>query len=113
MCAIYIERLSLASGLEFIADKSGVPENAVSVIGVGAEAFMPLGELIDIDKEIARLSAEGERLEKEIKRAEGKLSNPGFTGKAPEHVVQEERDKLNNYRDMLAAVTQRKSELQK
>jgi len=113
MCAIYIERLGLASSLEFIDDKSGVPANAVSVIGVGAEAFMPLGELIDIDKEIARISAEAERLEKEIKRAEGKLSNPGFTGKAPEHVVQEERDKLNNYRDMLAAVTQRKSELQK
>ncbi len=113
MCAIYIERLSIASGLEFINDKSGVPGNAVSVIGVGAEAFMPLGELIDIDKETARLNAEAERLEKEIKRAEGKLSNPGFTGKAPEHVVQEERDKLSNYRDMLSAVTQRKFELLK
>ena len=113
MCAIYIERLGFASSLEFIADKAGVPANAVSVIGVGAEAFMPLGELIDIDKEIARLSAEAERLEREIKRAEGKLSNPGFTAKAPAAVVQEERDKLSNYHDMLAAVTQRKSELQK
>lgn len=113
MCAIYIERLGLASSLEFIADKSDVPANAVSVIGVGAEAFMPLGELIDIDKEIARLSAEAERLEREIKRAEGKLNNPGFMGKAPEAVVQEERDKVSNYRDMLTAVAQRKSELQK
>ncbi len=113
MCAKYIERLGFASGIEFIADKSGVPDNAVSVIGVGAEAFMPLGELIDIEKEIARLSAEEARLQNEIKRAEGKLNNPGFTDKAPAAVVQEEREKLNNYRDMLAAVTHRKSELSK
>ncbi len=113
MCAIYIERLAYASGIEFISDKSGVPENAVSVIGVGAEAFMPLGELIDIAKEIERLSKEAARIENEIKRAEGKLNNPGFTSKAPESVIQEEREKLNTYRDMLAAVVQRKSELQK
>jgi valyl-tRNA synthetase len=113
MCAIYIERLGFASSIEFITDKSGVPENAVSVIGVGAEAFIPLGELIDLDKEIARLSAEEARLENEIKRAEAKLNNPGFTGKAPAAVIEEEREKLGNYRDMLAAVAQRKSELKK
>ena len=111
MCARYIERLAGASGITFIDDKSAVPGNAVSVIGVGAEAFMPLGELIDIGKELARLEAEIQRLEGEIRRAEGKLSNPGFTEKAPEKVVQEEHSKLKTYQDMLAAAKQRHSAL--
>jgi valyl-tRNA synthetase len=71
----------MASSVEFIDDKSSVPENAVSVIGVGAEAFMALGDLIDIEKELARLDAEAARLENEIKRAEGKLNNPGLSAK--------------------------------
>ena len=111
MCAKYIERLASASGITFLDDKAAVPDNAVSVIGVGAEAFMPLGELIDIGKELGRLEAEIQRLEGEIRRAGSKLSNPGFTRKAPERVVQEERDKLATFKDMLAATQQRHSEL--
>lgn len=111
MCAKYIERLAYASELAFISDKEGIPQNAVSVIGSGAEAFMPLGELIDIGKELKRLDTEAQRLEAEIRRAEGKLRNPGFTQKAPDHVVEEERVKLANFKDMLGAVRQRQSEL--
>ena len=113
ICAASIERLGVASHVEFISDKSSVPENAVSVIGAGAEAFMALGDLIDIEKELARLDAEAARLENEIRRAEGKLSNPGFVGKAPEKVIQDERDKVATYTDMLAAVRQRRAELSK
>jgi len=113
MCAKYIERLGMASSVEFIEDKSAMAENAVSVIGVGAEAFMALGDLIDIEKELARLDAEAARLENEIRRAEGKLNNPGFIAKAPEKVVQDERDKLATYTEMLAAVRQRRAELSK
>lgn len=111
ICAKYIERLALASGIEFISDKSEVPENAVSVIGFGAEAFMALGELIDVEKEQRRLKAEEQRLNDEIARAEGKLNNKGFTDKAPQSVVQAEREKLETYRGMLSAVLQRQSEL--
>ena len=113
MCAKYIERLGMASSVEFIEDKSAVPEKAVSVIGVGAEAFMALGDLIDIEKELARLDAEVARLENEVKRVEGKLNNPGFIAKAPEKVVQDERDKLAKYTEMLDAVRRRRAELSK
>jgi len=112
MCAQYIERLASVSEIVWISDKSEVLANAVSVIGTGAEAFMPLGDLIDIEKEIARLMAEEKRLQGEIARAEGKLNNPGFTGKAPAEVVQQERDKLTNHREQLAAAQQRRTQLQ-
>ncbi len=111
ICAKYIERLGMASRVEFIDDKASVQEKVVSVIGAGAEAFMALGELIDIDKELTRLDNEAARLENEIRRAESKLSNPGFVSKAPENVVQEERDKVSTYSDMLASVRQRKAEI--
>ena len=111
MCAQYIERLASASEIVWISDKTSAPANAVSVIGTGAEAFMPLGDIIDIDKEIARLAAEEKRLQGEIARAEGKLGNPGFTGKAPAAVVQQERDKLEKYREQLKAAQQRRAQL--
>ena len=113
LCAAYIERLAYASGLHFIEDKGGIPENAVSVVGAGAEAFMPLGELIDIDKEIARLSAEAKKLEDEIARAESKLSNSKFISNAPESVVGQERSKLEKYKEMHTAVRQRQEELKR
>ena len=112
MCAAYIERLAYASEVVFIDNKADVPENAVSVIGVGAEAFMALGDLIDIDKEIARLQDEADKLAVEIKRAEGKLANKSFVDKAPEKVVQAERDKLVQYQDKRDAVLTRMKELQ-
>ena len=112
MCAQYIERLASVSEIVWIPDKTTVPENAVSVIGTGAEAFLPLGDLIDIGKEIERLAAEEKRLQGEIARAEGKLNNSGFTGKAPAEVVQQEKGKLENYREMLAAAQQRRAQLQ-
>lgn len=112
MCDKYIMRLAFGSSTTFIDDKSDIPSNAVAVVGIGAEAFMPLGELIDISKEIERLAEEASKLENEIKRANGKLSNTSFTDKAPEKVVQMERDKLDQYKSKLAAVQQRSKELQ-
>ena len=62
------------------------------------------GDSMDKDKELARLNAEKKRLESEIKRAEGKLSNPGFVSKAPEKVIEEERAKVGKYGEMLEKV---------
>lgn len=111
MCAKYIERLAFGSGIQYINDKKDVPDNAVSVIGTGAEAYMSLGELIDIEKEIARLDGEAKKLEGEIKRAEGKLANKKFVDQAPEKVVQEEKEKLKKYQEKLETIIERAKEL--
>ena len=111
MCSVYIERLAYGSSVSFIDDKSGVPADAVAVVCIGAEAFMPLDELIDIDKEKARLAEEAKKLEVEINRAQGKLNNKSFTDKAPQNVVQAERDKLDEYKSKLDAVLRRSAEL--
>lgn len=65
---------------------------------------MPLDDLVDKEKELARLTKEKGRLLGEIKRVEGKLNNQGFIAKAPEKVVEEERQKGEKYREMLAKV---------
>ncbi|MBS7262790.1 MAG: valine--tRNA ligase [Eubacteriales bacterium] len=75
-------------------------DNAVSVVTPHAEISVPLAELVDLGAEKARLSAELTRLTGEIARAEAKLSNPGFTGKAPAAVVEAERAKLTRYTEM-------------
>ncbi|MBE7021796.1 MAG: valine--tRNA ligase [Ruminococcaceae bacterium] len=96
----------LASAQEaIIADGSFVPPaNAVSCVVDGAQIFMPLDDLVDKEKEMARLAKEKENLLAEIKRVEGKLSNPGFVNKAPAQVVEEERKKETKYREMLEKV---------
>ena len=63
--------------------------------------YLPLEELIDFDQELERLTKEEARLAKEIARAEGMLSNEKFVSKAPEAKVQEEREKLETYRQMM------------
>ena len=69
--------------------------------------YLPLEELIDFEQEIERLSKEEVRLEKEIARASGMLNNERFVSKAPEAKVQEERDKLETYKQMMEQVKER------
>ncbi|MBR2916463.1 MAG: hypothetical protein IKC07_02535, partial [Clostridia bacterium] len=73
-------------------------------IAEGAELYLPVDELVDKEKELDRLNKEKARLEGEIKRVEGKLSNKGFTDKAPAKVVEEERQKGEKYKEMLEKV---------
>ena len=103
---IFFEKLASASETVIKADKSGIDENAVTGVVEGAELFIPLDELVDKEKELARLNDEKKRLEAEIKRVEGKLNNPGFVAKAPEKVVNEEREKGEKYRQMLEKVVE-------
>ncbi|MBQ9624789.1 MAG: hypothetical protein IJR47_01650, partial [Clostridia bacterium] len=62
--------------------------------------YLPLFDLVDKEVELQRLDKEKHRLESEIKRGEGKLSNQGFIAKAPKELVEEERKKLQGYKDM-------------
>lgn len=80
-----------------IADEEGIVRLVFNEFSV----LMSLDELVDYEKERARLKDEIKRLEGEIKRASGKLSNKGFVEKAPEKVVNEEREKLAGYEDLL------------
>ena len=83
-----------------INDKNNLDEKVVSQVIDGFELFVPLGELVDFEKEIARLEKELETINGEIARASGKLSNNGFLEKAPKALVDSERAKLNKYIDM-------------
>ena len=79
--------------------------------GEANKVFIPFEELIDIEEERTKLQAEKERLEAEVDRSTKMLSNPGFVNKAPEAKVQEERDKMKKYQDMLADTISRLEQL--
>ena len=102
--AVFFEKLSSANEVIVQPDRTGISGNAVNIIVEGAEISLPLDELVDKAKEIERLQKEKKQLESEIKRVESKLGNPGFTKKAPEKVVEEERTKGIKYREMLDKV---------
>ena len=97
---------SLAGASEVIVseDKSGITEECVSVVIPHVNIYIPLGELVDIEKEKERLKKEEERLQSEIARAEGMLKNERFISKAPAAKIEEEKGKLEKYSRMLAQV---------
>lgn len=99
----------MSSANEFIIqkDKTGIADDAVSIVVPDATVYVPLEELIDFAQEIERLTKEDTRLGKEIARAEGMLNNEKFVSKAPKAKVQEEREKLEKYRQMKAQVCER------
>jgi valyl-tRNA synthetase len=109
----YFQKLASASEVEFLNRKEEAPEDAVSVVTRGAEMFMPLLDLVDLEKELERLNKEKEKLEKEIDRVEKKLSNEKFVSKAPQAVVDEEKVKGEKYKEMLKAVVERLENLSK
>jgi len=77
--------------------KENIPDGMVPAIATGVTIFIPLGELVDIKKEIERLEGERTRIESEIARVNGMLSNPNFCNKAPAQKVEAEREKLVGY----------------
>ncbi len=89
------------------ADKTGIGEDAVSVVIPGATLYLPLEDLVDLEKEKERLLKEEARLQKELARSKGMLSNEKFLAKAPEAKVAEEREKLAGYEQMMAQVKER------
>ncbi len=102
-----LERLASVSSLEVRPTRDGIPSTAVTAVFGGGELFVPLEDLIDIGKEIERLTLERDRLDKEIERVGGKLSNVEFASKAPAKVIDVEREKLLKYGEMREAVLER------
>ncbi|MEG1559554.1 MAG: valine--tRNA ligase [Clostridia bacterium] len=107
----YFMRLAGAGSVAIQSDKEGVPENAVSAVCAFSTAYVPLGELIDFEKETERIKKEIKKQYDEIARYEGKLNNPGFTGKAPENVIMAEKKKLMDAQSILKQLKERLLEL--
>lgn len=103
----YLTTLSFAEPVTLLSSGAEKPQNALTAVLKGAEVYLPLKGLIDVEKETARLKKELDNLEKEIERGEKKLGNKGFIDKAPAEVVQNEREKLDTYREKLTAVKER------
>ena len=103
----FFATLGYANEVAVQSDKTGIAEDAVSVLIHQAALYMPFADLVDIDKEIERLTKEEDKMNKEIKRAQGMLSNPKFVDKAPADKVQAEKDKLEKYTQMLAQIQER------
>ena len=92
-------------------DKTGIPDDAVSVVITNAVVYIPLEELVDMEKEKERLTKEKAKLEKELARSNGMLNNEKFLSKAPQAKVDEEKAKLEKYKQMMADVEARLAQL--
>lgn len=110
---VFFGTLGYASDVAVQEGKEGIADDAVSTVVPDAEIYMPFAELVDIEKEIERLKKEQKKLGGEIKRCEGMLNNERFLSKAPAQKVDEEKEKLSKYRQMLNKVEERLGQLVK
>ena len=83
-------------------NKTGIKEDAISILEDGIELYIPFEGLVDMEQERKRLEEEKKRLKSEVARCEKMLSNPGFMNKAPQNKIEEEQAKLKKYKEMLA-----------
>ena len=103
----FLEKLGFANKIEIQETTENIPENAVAIISKNMEVHIPFEELVDLEEEKKRLEGEKKRLESEVQRGEKMLSNPGFINKAPEAKINEEKEKLANYKELLASVIEK------
>ena len=108
---LFFAPLAYASEVLVQSDKTGIADDAVSVVIENATVYMPFAELVDISQEIERLEKEENRLQGEIARSNGMLSNEKFVSKAPAAKVEEEKAKLAKYTQMLEQVQTRLASL--
>lgn len=109
----YIRNMANITDIKVIPADATSADDAMTAAVKDAEILIPLQDLVDFDEEIKRLEKEQARLQSEVERVEKKLANKGFVNKAPEKVVQEEREKGEKYRDMLETVEKRLSVMKK
>ncbi|MBR6007590.1 MAG: valine--tRNA ligase [Clostridia bacterium] len=107
----YLYRLASASDVKYLTKNDANPEASVSAMAGGSTLFIPMGELVDVEKELARLGKELEATKAEISRGEGKLSNPGFISKAPAQLVEAEKQKIEKNKALMQTIMERIEEL--
>ena len=110
---VFFATLGHASEVIIQANKTGIDDDAVSVVLHKAIVYMPFAELVDIAKEIERLEKEVKRLNKELARVNGMLANPNFVSKAPEKKINEEKEKQAKYQEMMKQVQSQLENLKK
>jgi len=99
----YMKTLASASEIVTQADSSGIGDDAVSIVIPQGVIYLPMDELVDKEKELERLEGEAKKMLSEIERAEKKLANEGFVSKAPQSLIDEEKGKIEKYKEMLEA----------
>lgn len=104
---IYIERLAGGTQVTFLTQRPQNADEYAAVVCGGAECFIPLGELVDLEKELARLLKERDTTQRELERANGKLGNKGFVEKAPQKLIEDEQAKVVKYTEMLKKLEER------
>lgn len=102
-----LQKLGFADSIEVKKDRTNIPEDSSCIMVDGIEAIIPFGDLVDKEEERKRLESEITKLEAEVARCEKMLSNPGFVSKAPEAKINEEKEKLAKYQEMLKASKER------
>ena len=107
----YFKTLAFVDEVHILKTTDAKPENAVVTVVPRIEVYLLLKDLIDVEKETARVAKEQEKTRGEIERLEKKLSNKGFTDKAPEAVVAKEKEKLAAYREKAEALNKRMEDL--
>ena len=107
----FIEKLGYSDEIIIKENKENIPQNALSILVQDIEVYIPFEELVDIEAEKKRLEEEKIKLEAEVIRATKMLENPGFVNKAPEKKINEEKEKLAKYKEMLETVKARISNL--
>ena len=103
----YFEKLGHVEQITFLAPGADKPENALTAVVTGMEVYLELKGLIDTEKEKGRIEKAKAALEKDIARTSGKLNNQGFLAKAPEEVVQKEKEKLAQFEEKMKSFNER------
>ena len=105
--------LGYSNSVEITDDEGRKNSENIAIVLDRAEIQLPLKELVDFEKELKRLQKDKKDAEAELKRAKGKLSNQGFVAKAPAKLIEEEKEKVTKYEEILKTVEEQIAKVEK
>ena len=109
----FIQRLAYADSVTLLDKEPENLDGMVTCATADAKLYIPMGQLVDVAKELERVSKELEKARKNLQSLEGKLANESFVSRAPEAVVNAEREKAKRARDLIAQLTESEAALRK